>query len=533
MSQMREIGECLKNEQNLSSDEIIWLVAVAHALLRAFVWEDGQPMRSLAVTLGVSPTTFYKLLRLVVQALMWVYRRKQSVAGLVTQFEELEVRLMEMEAVAQQAQAKVQELIQALAAVQKKVDELQAEVSRLKAQWAMTVDRMILVLKMSGRCTVRSIVEVLEYGLGMHVSVGYVQGIIAQAGVKAGGLLEQVEQTISDVFSGVICVDEIYLKELGTKIWGVVIVDPLSGLVLRLKRCGDRSKDTLGDVLEEFAAAGFKEKIKLCLTDMYTGYLEPVKTYLPNAVHQFCWFHINCFHIGSTVLRAKRAYNRAVKDLAKFEKQNSKGLTASKQKERQKLVAAQDLAHRHWVGAQRFQRMLMRMLWSPSLAVATNRLEQLIRVAARVKNPYVRTMGAFLSDHQTGLLVFYTCLESNQHLLKRLSHSKQNWVTLTKRWAIPITSNAAEHVFRCLRRYTGQMNHFGTKEATQRFFDLFVFYHNLHTLRAGKRAGNSLLNVAHVDVVALFGTDDIYTILGFPPASQPFSTVKSVQSLPA
>ena len=116
-------------------------------------------------------------------------------------------------------------------------------------------------------------------------------------------------------------------------------------------------------------------------------------------------------------------------------------------------------------------------------------------------------------------------------MLKRLSRSQQKWVLSTKRWAIPITSNAAEHVFRCLRRYTRQMDHFGTEAATQRFFDLFAFYHDVHILRAGKRAGNSLLAAAYVDVKELFGTDDPYTMLGFSPASQGFTAVKSVQSV--
>ena len=73
------------------------------------------------------------------------------------------------------------------------------------------------------------------------------------------------------------------------------------------------------------------------------------------------------------------------------------------------------------------------------------------------------------------------------------------------------------------------MDHFETEAATQRFFDLFVFFHNLHVLRAGKHTGHSLLATAHVDVVALFGTDDPYTMLGFPPAAQAFTPTKSVQ----
>jgi len=358
--------------------------------------------------------------------------------------------------------------------------------------------------------------------------VGYVQGIITQAGLNAHTALGQMWEVVT--LSGAICVDEVFFKEIGRRMLGVVIVDPLSGLILRLQRCSERSKEAIGEVLQQFAEAGFEERIKLCLTDMYTGYLQPVKTHLPKAVHQFCWFHINCFHIGARVHRAKRAYEKAVEALAAFDKKHPASLSPTEQKQHQALVAAQDQAQRYWQGAQRFQRMLLGALWLPTLDLATDRLDRLIRVAAKVKNPYINEMGTFLADHRVGLLVFYTCLESTRHTLKRISRSQQTWVPLTKRWALPITSNAAEHVFRCLRRYTHQMDHFGTPEATQRFFDLFAFFHNVHTLRAGKRAGHSLLAAAHADVKKLFGTDDPYAILGFPPASQTFVPVKSVQS---
>ncbi|MEE8389653.1 MAG: hypothetical protein V3S14_02505, partial [Anaerolineae bacterium] len=43
---------------------------------------------------------------------------------------------------------------------------------------------------------------------------------------------------------------------------------------------------------------------------------------------------------------------------------------------------------------------------------ATARLDQLIRVAAKVQNPYVKEMGNFLAEHRVGLLVFYTCLSA-------------------------------------------------------------------------------------------------------------------------
>jgi hypothetical protein len=528
MDDMREIGHRMRAEQNLTADDIVWLTLIAQAILRAFVWNAGQPMRALATSLGISPQTLYTTLRVAVQALLWVRQHKAAVATLVGQVQTLQSRLAQLEAAHSHLQAEVQRLTQALSAAQAQVSALQAEVIRLQTAWTVMQDRLIVVLKLSGRCTVRSIVEVLEYGLGLQVSVGYVQGVIAQAGLNAHTALARLLLIVP--LSGAISVDEVYLKELGQRVFGVLIVDPLSGLILRLTRCADRSKATLGTVLQAFATADIKARIKLCLTDMYEGYVEPVKTYLPQAVHQFCWFHINCFHIGATVQRAERAYQRAVAALAAFDQAHPGPLAEPDRAQRLILLTAQDQAHRQWCGAQRFQRLLTRLLWSPSRAVATARLEQLLRVAPKLDNPYIQVMATFLTHHRAGLLTFYACLESGQHLLQRLSRSQQRWLALTTRWALPVTTNAAEHVFRCLRRYTHAMDHFGTDEATQRFFDLFAFFHNVHLLRAGKHAGNSLLAAAYVDVKALFGTDDPYTMLGFLPATQTFAPAKSVQS---
>ncbi len=127
-------------------------------------------------------------------------------------------------------------------------------------------------------------------------------------------------------------------------------------------------------------------------------------------------------------------------------------------------------------------------------------------------------------------MAFRLCLHRGNRLLQRLSRSQQKWIPLTKSWALPLTINAAEHVFRCLRRYPKPRGHFRAEAATQRFFDLFAVYHNLRILREGKRAGNSLLAASLIDVEQLFGSTDPYTILGFPPSSHSFGATKSVQS---
>ncbi len=525
MPTIAQIGKKIQAELGLTDEDIIWLVTMAQAVLRAFTWTEGQPIRTLSTTLGIAPTTFYTLLRLVVAAMMCVRRGQKELDGLI---EQLQKQIVELEQVLAMAQSKIESISQTLAEAQAKVSTLQAEVVGLKEQWKINTDRLIVVLKLEGHCTVRDIVAILSFGLKIERSVGYVQNVITQAGLNAEGILAKLLEVV--ILSGAICIDEVYLKELGKRMYGIVIVDPLSGLVLCLKRCSDRSSDTLADLLATFSKGRFKELIKLCLTDMYKGYLEPVKTHLPNAVHQFCWFHINCFHIGAAVRQAKLAYERAVKKLAAFDKKHPDPLSANQQGQRLALVKACTQAKNYWVGAERFQKMLLRYLRLPDLALASTQLERLIRIGSQCKNPFVNKMAFFLTNHQAGLLAFRLCLHSGNHLLQRLSRSQQKWIPLTKFWALPITTNAAEHVFRCLRRYTKPMAHFGTEEATQRFFNLFAVYHNLRILRAGKRAGNSLLAASLIDVEQLFGTTDPYTILGFPPASLSFAAVKNVQS---
>ena len=58
MPNIAEIGRQMQIEQNLTDADIIWLVAIAQAVLRAFTWTEGQPIRTLSATLDISPTTF-------------------------------------------------------------------------------------------------------------------------------------------------------------------------------------------------------------------------------------------------------------------------------------------------------------------------------------------------------------------------------------------------------------------------------------------------------------------------------------------
>ena len=105
---MREIGRRVRTEQNLTDEDIAWLVGIAHAILRAFVWDEGEAMRTLSDGLGISPTTLYRMLRRGVPALMLVRRGKKSVEELVAQIQELKKRLAQVEQTYAAAQSEVQ-----------------------------------------------------------------------------------------------------------------------------------------------------------------------------------------------------------------------------------------------------------------------------------------------------------------------------------------------------------------------------------------------------------------------------------------
>jgi hypothetical protein len=151
-----------------------------------------------------------------------------------------------------------------------------------------------------------------------------------------------------------------------------------------------------------------------------------------------------------------------------------------------------------------------------------------MRLGRDHNNPYIHKMAAFIDRHRSGLLTFFHCLEQRPLYLQQRPTGANCWVPLLDRAMIPKTTNGAEHIFRCLRRYLHGMDRIGNATTTQGFFDLFTFFHNFRTLRAGSKAGTSLLKAAGVDVQAIFGSDDPYTILGFPPT---FQTVVPLRKL--
>jgi AcrR family transcriptional regulator len=488
-------------------------------------------MTEIAQTAGVSRQTLYHHLRVAIECLHWVYLNKRGLSSLLRQVEEYRQQWLTAKGRVEEAQQTVREYWLRLSDHSKQIKTLEAQLASLQQQNQCFLERLVVVLSLSGRCTIGSIVEVMQLGLRVKMSEGYVHGILAKARGQATAALSSLSRVLP--LSGAIAIDEVFLREWGKRIYGVVVVDPITGLILRLGRAGTRGHQAIGEVLKGLSGSGMKSSVKLCLTDMYAGYEKLVAAYFPAAAHQFCWFHINCFHLGATVRQAKSGYRQAQLKLETFESKHPRLRNKTLQRQHAALSNTRDQAHRFGVGAQRFQRLLQNCLQSPSWHQATDKLERLIRVGRDHRNPYIHEMATFIERHRPGLLAFFNCLEKNPLLHRQPQPAGDKcWLPLRDQAMIPKTTNGAEHIFRCLRRYLHGMDHGGNGTTTQGFFDLFTFFHNFRTLRAGSKAGTSLLKEAGVDVQVILGSDDPYTILGFPPSFQKVVPLRKL-ALPA
>lgn len=524
------IGSRIQEEQKLSKGEIEWLVCIAMAIMKMFGEGKSKNMKEIAKKAGMSRQTLYTHLRMAVESLSWVYRNKKGLSHLLRQIEEYRHQWITAKGKIKEGEKTIRESWRRLSKQGQQLKSRESELAAIKEKNQDVVERMIVVLSLSGRCTIGSIVEVMQWGWGVKMSKSYVHGILAKAKGQATVALASLTKVLP--FSGVIAIDEVFLREWGKRIYGVAVVDPITGLLLKLGRSSNRGHQGIGEVLQGWSESGMSGVVKLCLTDMHASYEKLVANYFPAAAHQFCWFHINCFHLGATVRQAKSGYRQAQTKLECFESKHPQLRNKTLQRKHATLCSTRDQAHRFWVGAQRFQSLLRRCLQAPSSQQATDKLERLIRLGLNHHNPYLHQMANFLERHQPGLLAFFNCLENDTHRLRQLqTDGNSDCQPLLDLASIPKTTNAAEHIFRCLRRYLHGRDHVGNGNTTQGFFDLFTFFHNVRTLRAGSKAGSSLLQEARVDLQSLFGSDDPYTILGFPPSFQTVLPLRTFQKV--
>jgi len=339
--------------------------------------------------------------------------------------------------------------------------QLQREVAALKLELLQLVERAIIVLRMSGKVSYRGIQECLHYLLGVHVSLAEIEAQVQQAGQQARSVLTTLLVQIQVTWAAI---DEIYLKEAGRRVYGLLVVDLETRLVLTLQRAVDRQATTWYQLLRDLPQL----RPSLCgvVADLARPY--PVlirklaRCWHRSLVLQACNVHA-MRHLFKLRAKARGPYRQA-------KQRYQAALQAWRDQPDEPAVQVEYQAARQLYRFQRrllkyalnLQRQLVKALRQPSRPAAETILNQTLAQLARLPNdyqPFARLVTKFTVRHRPRLLAHF-------------DHPGLAW-----------TSNAAEGTFSLLRRFVTVFKAFSTQEGVQTFFALFLLYYNLKPQR--------------------------------------------------
>ena len=339
--------------------------------------------------------------------------------------------------------------------------QLEREVAALKLELGELVERAIIVLRLSGKVSYRGIQECLHYLFGVHISLAEIEAQVQQAGQQAQSILTTLLAQIQATW---VAIDEVYLKEAGRQIYGLLVVDLESRLALSLQRATDRQASTWYQLLKDLPQV--RPRLQGLVADLARPYPVLVRRlaryWQRPLVLQDCNVHAMryLFKLRSKALgpyrRAKQRYQAARK--AWLDQPDEPDLQSEYQAAGQRYRFERRLLKY----VLRLQGQLIKALRQPARpaaeAILTQTLAQLARLPTDYQ-PFVRSVTKFFVRHQPRLL----------------AHFDQPGLA----W----TTNAAEAAFSLLRRFVTVYKAFSTGQGVQSFFALFLLYYNLKPQR--------------------------------------------------
>jgi len=339
--------------------------------------------------------------------------------------------------------------------------QLEREVAALKLELEEWVERAIIVLRLSGKVSYRGIQECLHYLFGVQVSLAEIEAQVQQAGQQAQlvlvTLLAQVQVTWA-------AIDEVYLKEAGRQIYGLLVVDLESRLALTLHRAVDRQASTWSQLLKDLPQV--RHTLQGVVADLARPYpilvRQLARDWPRSLVLQDCNVHA-MRHLFKLRTKAMGAYRRAKQRYqaarqAWLDQPDAPVVQLDYQAARQ-LYRFERRLLKYALGLQRQLVTALRQSSRPAAeALLTQTLAQLARLPTNYQ-PFARSMTKFIVRHQPRLL----------------AHFDQPGLA----W----TTNAAEGAFSLLRRFVTVYKAFSTQQGLQSFFALFLLYYNLKPQR--------------------------------------------------
>ena len=339
--------------------------------------------------------------------------------------------------------------------------QLEREVAALKLELGELVERAIIVLRLSGKVSYRGIQECVHYLFGVHISLAEIEAQVQQAGQQAQAVLSTLLAQIQVTW---VAIDEVYLKEAGRQIYGLLVVDLESRVALTLQRATDRQASTWYQLLKDLPQV--RQTLQGLVADLarpYPGLVRRLARYWRRPlVLQDCNVHA-MRHLFKLRRKALRPYRRAKE---RYQAARKAWLDQPDEPDVQiEYQAAGQLyrfERRLLKYVLRLQGQLFKALRQPSRpaaeAVLTQTLAQLAQLPTDYQ-PFVRSVTKFIVRHQPRLLAHF-------------DHPGLVW-----------TTNAAEGAFSLLRRFVTVYKAFSTQQGVQSFFALFLLYYNLKPQR--------------------------------------------------
>jgi hypothetical protein len=338
---------------------------------------------------------------------------------------------------------------------------LRAQVERLTTELSGLVDKAIVVLRLSGKVSYRGIEECIRLLFGIHVPFYIIKEKLGEAADKAEVVLPRLLGSIRVQLTGL---DEVYLKERGRRVYGLLVVDLPSRAILVLKRATDRTADTWQTVIEDIPHV--KDSLQGLVSDLARAFPALVRQLSAKwgrpLHHQLCNVHAmrKLYTFVTLAMKpyrqAKQRYNKAKKALA---------AAADSQEAQTEYWSARQLRNFHW----RMSRyvlvlvsQLLTALCKPTRQAAEAALDQALARMAELPadyQPWVTKVTDFIHRHRPKLLTHYDVL------------------------GLDWTTNACEGAFSVLRRFVTVYKAFPSQESVEQFFALFVLYYNLKPQR--------------------------------------------------
>ena len=356
----------------------------------------------------------------------------------------------------------VKELQQENEGLRSRVEALKEKVASLTVNLKEMVDKAIVTLRLSGKVSYRGIEECIELIFGVHVPPYIIKEKLNDAANKAEGILPRLLSSIKAKF---ISLDEIYLKEQGRRIYGLLVTELGSRAIISLTRATNRTSDTWLETLKKIPQ--LKENLQGIATDLARAFPALIRK-LKDAwqkkslLHQLCNVHAfrRLLELKKLALqpykKAKERYQNAKKALKK--KPNCPDMLLE-------LWSAQQLRDFHWRMSRHVLALttqLIKALSKPTRQAAEAALDQTLAQIALLPidyQPWGTKVTKFINSYRDKLLLHYDFL------------------------GLEWTTNSCEGAFSVLRRFVNVYKSFPSQESVEQFFTLFVLYYNLKPQR--------------------------------------------------